>query len=92
MVVHTLESSCTIWSMWGWCIFKGDNEHILGQSKPVLTLRFSQTYKCDKCQTLHDGTSLWALPVHTIFREQDHISKSWQCQTVLTADLLFLSD
>ena len=37
-------------------------------------------YKCDKCQTLHDGTTHWAFPVHTIFIDLDHISRSQQCQ------------
>ena len=51
---------------------------------------FVRHYKCDKCQTLHDGTAYWALAVHTIFSDLDHISRR-QCQTVLTEDVMFLS-
>ena len=33
-------------------------------------------YKCDKCETLHNGTTHRALPVHTTFSDLDHIFKS----------------
>ena len=39
-------------------------------------------HKCDKCRILHDGSTRGALPIHTTFRDLDHISKSQQCQTV----------
>ena len=48
--------------------------------------------KYDKCQTLHDGTTCSALLVHTTFSDLDHISKSQQCETVLTENFVFLSD
>ena len=38
---------------------------------------FPRHYKCDICQTLHDGTSHWAFPVHTTFSDIDHVSKSY---------------
>ena len=36
------------------------------------------------------GTSHWVLPVHTTSNDRDHISGSWQCQTVLTDKFMFL--
>ena len=32
--------------------------------------------KCDKYQTLHDGTTHWALPIHPTFSDLDRISRS----------------
>ena len=47
-------------------------------------------YKYDKCQTLHDGSTHKALPIHTTFSDLDCISRSQQCQTVLTENFMFL--
>ena len=52
---------------------------------PSIAQKFStgsilRHYKCDSCQTLHDGTTNRALPVHTTFSDLDHISRSQQCQ------------
>ena len=45
----------------------------------------------EKFQTSHDGTHS-ALPMHTTFDDLDYISRSQQCQTVLTKNFMFLSD
>ena len=39
---------------------------------------FVRHHECDQCQTLHDGTTHWALPVQTSFSNLDHISRSRQ--------------
>ena len=49
-------------------------------------------YKCDKYQTLHDGSTPWALPILNTFCDLDHISGSQQCQTVLTENFVLFSD
>ena len=54
-------------------------------------LWFLRHYKCNKCQTLHDGITHWVLPVNTTFNDLYHISRSRQCQRVLTENLMFLS-
>ena len=38
-----------------------------------------------------DGTTHWALPVHSTFSDLDHISRSQQCQTILTENLMYWS-
>ena len=58
--------------------------HMVGQlaGKPgdfptwqkLLTLQFFGHGNCDKCQTLHDGTTHLALPFDTTFVGLDHIS------------------
>ena len=48
-------------------------------------------HECDKCQTLHSGTTHCALPVHTTFSDLDQISWSPQCWTVLYENFVFLS-
>ena len=48
-------------------------------------------HKCDKWQTLHDGTTPCALPFQASFGDLDRISKSQQRQTVLTENYVFLS-
>ena len=59
---------------------------------------FLRHHKCNKCQSLYDGTSYCALPVHYTFSDFDIISRSQQCQTVLilllvlTEDVIFLCD
>ena len=52
---------------------------------------FSDT-KSDKCQTLHDGSTHLALPIHITFSDLDCISRLQQCQTVLTENVMFFSD
>ena len=52
----------------------------------TLTLGFSQAPKCDKCQTLDDGTT-HTLPVHYIFNDLGIILGSQQCQMVLSETL-----
>ena len=39
--------------------------------------------KYDKCQTLRDGSTHLALPIHTTFSDLDCISRSQECHTVL---------
>ena len=36
------------------------------------------------CQTLHDGNTYWGLPIHITFSDLDCISRSLECQTVLS--------
>ena len=47
----------------------------------TLTLYFLGHNKFDKCRTLHDGCTHWALPIHTTFGELDCILNSfnWKC-------------
>ena len=52
---------------------------------------FLRHFKCNKCQTLRDGTAHWTLRVHYTFNDLDIISSSQQCQTVLTENLMWLS-
>ena len=47
-----------------------------------LTLWFYWTPKCDHCQTLRDGSTYWALHVHTTFNDYEFISWSQRCETV----------
>ena len=44
---------------------------------------FLRHHESIKCQTLHDGTSHWALPVHYTLCDLDITSRSQQCHTVL---------
>ena len=53
---------------------------------------FPGHYICDECQTLHDGTTYYALPVHITYNDLDHISRSGECKTVLTENVLLSSD
>ena len=41
--------------------------------------------------TFHGGTTHWALPVYIAFGDLECISRSQQCQTVLTENFMFLS-
>ena len=50
---------------------------------------FSRHLKCNKCQTLYDGTTCLVVPVHYTFSDLDSISKSQQCQTVVTENCMF---
>ena len=49
-------------------------------------------YICDKYQTLHNGTTHWALPVHAIFSDLDQSSRSQQCWTGSTEIFVLLSN
>ena len=67
-------------------MFKGDNLPVFGWSsdwacQKLLTLGFSQHHKCNKCQTLHDGTTHQALPVHDTFSDLYIIKRSQQCHS-----------
>ena len=53
---------------------------------------FLRHYEYDKCQTFHDGSTHWTLPIYTTFSDLDCIWRSEQCQTVLTENVMFLSD
>ena len=52
---------------------------LLSSVAKTLTLQFSLTlsflYKCDKCQTVLDGSTHWALPGHTTSGDFDRISR-----------------
>ena len=50
--------------------------------------------KYDKCQSVHEGNTHWALPIHTIttFSDLDYIWRSQQCQTASTENFMFLSN
>ena len=56
-------------------------------AQKLLCFNFLGLHKCGICKTLHDGISYGALPMCTTFSDLDHISRSWQCQTVLTENL-----
>ena len=45
-------------------------------------------YTYDNCQTFHDGSIHWALSIHTAFSVLDCISKSQQCETFLSENVL----
>ena len=45
-----------------------------------------------KSQTVHASSTYWALQVHNTFSDLDCISRSQQCQTVLTENFMFLTD
>ena len=54
----------------------------------VYLLRY---HKHDKYQTLHDGTTPGALPVHTTFNDLDHISRPLQCRNCFNWKFCVLS-
>ena len=51
-----------------------------------MAICFLGHYKCDKCQTLDDGTTHWALSIYTISSGLE----SQQCQTVLTKNVVLI--
>ena len=53
---------------------------------------FLEHHEYDKCQTLHDGSTHWALTIHTTFSEFDCISRSQQCQTALPENVMYCAD
>ena len=53
---------------------------------------FVGQYTCDKCQSLHGGSIYRTSPLPTTFSDLWHISRSQQCQTVLTENFIFLSN
>ena len=59
----------------------------------ILMFRFCCRWhiKCDKYQTLRDGTTYWASPVHATFKDLNHISKLQEGQTVSTENFIFLT-
>ena len=52
---------------------------------------FLRHYRYDNCQSFHDGSTQWTLPINTTFSDLDYISRSQQCQTVLTENFKLLS-
>ena len=71
------------WSTWGW------PAHMW---QKLLDCDFLRHHKYDKCQTLHDDSIYWGLPIHTTFSGLDCIWRPQQCQTILTENFMFLSD
>ena len=72
-VIYTIRF-CTIWSAWLWCVFKGDYQHVFHRSSvwacwKLYHLDLLRHHKCGKCQTVHDGTNLWSLPVLATFSD-----------------------
>ena len=53
---------------------------------------FSDTMNVKKCQTLYDGSTHGALPVHTFFSDLKHISRPQECQSILIEHFMFSSD
>ena len=47
--------------------------------------------KCDKGKTFHNFPTYWALPTHTTVSDLEYISRSQQCQTLLTENFMFSS-
>ena len=88
-MLHALRRSCTVWILWLCCMFKGNNLLVFCLSSVWAFQKlehwdFLRHHKCNKCQTLHGGTSHWALPDHCTFCDLDITSRSEQCQTILT--------
>ena len=61
-------------------VLRGKNVNVAIFSGAV---NFLGRCKYDKCQTLRDGSTHLALPIHTTFSDLDCISESQQYQTVL---------
>ena len=64
---------CLAWKM---CIWQVECPAWQTKIKTFNGASFLGHHRCDKCQTLHDGTIYWAVPVHTTFSDLDHMSKS----------------
>ena len=63
----------------------------------TLTLRFLGHYNNDKCQTLHDGSTHWALLIHSIFWAKIvfHViaasnSFDWKCYVLIRLSWIFI--
>ena len=78
-----------------WCVFKEDNLHVLGWSSVWFVKNFNIGMFSDTINKidvkLNDGTTHLALPFHYSFSDPDIISRSQQCQAVLTENFMFLS-
>ena len=71
------------WKMWVYVKFSVMASLLSICGKNCSIVIFSDT-KYEKCQTLHDGSTHWALPIPCISRSQ-------RCQTVLTENFMFSS-
>ena len=82
----------TIWFVWRWCVFKGDNKHVFGSAKCLaLSKTWTLGFSLTQIQTLHDGTIHWALPMHSSFSDLDHIPGSQQYGKVVAYKFIFIS-
>ena len=81
------------WNMWdyGMISVRPADRPIVRMWQKLKHCEFLGHYNYDKCQTVHDGSTHWTLPIHTTFSDFDCISRSQQCQTVLTENFMFLS-
>ena len=94
-LLHTLNRLCTMPFLWLWCEFKGDNENVFCRPSVQVCWKLWYGIYSDTinviCQTLRNGTSHWALPVHTTWSDLEHISRWPQCWTVLTEFFFLLN-
>ena len=88
--------SFLFWLMWKIWVFVMISFRQAGQPPSVCVWqKFKRCnllghYNYDIHQTLHDGSTHWALLIHTTFSDLDCISRSQHCQTVLTAEFYVL--
>ena len=85
--------------MWRLYLYKGEsvfgwlNVQVCGKFGCCLfSFSFFDTVNVVNVSILHDGTSRGAFPVHTIFTDCDHISRSQQCPRFSTENFTLLSD
>ena len=67
------------WKMWVYVMISVTVRPAGQRSECLYVAKTIYDYKYDKCQTLRDGSTHWALPIHTAFSDLDCILKSQQC-------------
>ena len=80
-----------------WCEFKGDNLHVLFCQMSGLVENFNTGIFSDTINVINIKLCMMVPHINlylffTLFSELDTISKSQQCQAVLTENFLFLLD
>ena len=77
-LLHTLRKSCTVWIVW----LASVQGRLFTCFWFVKCLGLLETFICNKCKTLHDGTPHWALPVYytlavtlTLFQGQSSVKQ-----------------
>ena len=74
-----------IWKMWVYDLIRFG---LAGWWQKLSCCNFLGHYKCDECQTLRDGTTHWALPIHSCSEElctqklKSHLVRT-QCLNIL---------
>ena len=93
---YLLQATDSFWLTWKIWVYVVIGVRPAGR----LSVMWQKLDRCDflvhckhaKCQTVHDGSIYWALPIHTTSSDLDCISRSQQCQPVWTEYFMFLSD